>query len=259
MTKVRSITGLLATMLILVCILLPTSVVLAQDSPPPPRTDESWTPPAGGGGSFMKPGAELKFDSSATPSPSYGTQGSASQTELGIQSVSPYYRPPYGTTPSIMSANFIDGTGQIRNQFQKESFYLRIQVNTPGLFYLAEYFPPDSGMSPQWLIYSYQLDRIGTWVLGPFYPETYEPVGEHTWRMWLYYSGLWTQRTASFNFRPYVEPYPYPNTYPIEAQVSVAEPASWGLWQIVIVMVLVGALGITIGMLISTRRSTVAR
>jgi hypothetical protein len=259
MIKVRSISGLAATMMILICILVPASAVLAQDSPPPPRADESWTPPAGESGSFTKPGAELKFDSSAAPS--YGTQGSATQTEPGISSVSPYYRPPYGTAPLIMSANFIDANGQIRNQFQKESFYLRIQVNTPGLFYLAEYFPPDSGLSPQWLIYRYQLDRIGTWVLGPFYPETYEPAGEHTWRMWLYYSGLWTQRSASFIYRPYVEPYPYPNPspYPIEAPVSVAEPGNWSLWQIVIVMVLVGALGITIGMLITARRSTTTR
>ena len=146
-----------------------------------------------------------------------------------------------------MSANFLDETGRVRTQFDKEPFYLSIQINVPGVFYLAEYFPSDSGMPPHWLMYRYKLDRAGVWTLGPFYPDAYEPAGQHTWKMWLWSSGMWAQKLTRFDYRP--APIVFPNP-----SVDPSPTGSWSTLQIMVVMVLVGALGVTVGMLISNKR-----
>lgn len=237
----QAITTCITLFLVLAGLLPSVGIVAAQDIQPPADPRESWTPPESDGGSYMEPGMKANFDaSSALPESSSGST-------VGPNSA--YYpHPPYlPFTPSILSAEFIDDSGAVRSSLRNEPFFLRVRVNTPGAFYLAEYFPSDSGMSPHWLMYRYQLDRAGMWTLGPFYPDDYEPLGRHTWRMWLYSAGMWAQRQAHFDYRPSPAAWTGPSLNP-------AYNSGWSTLQITIVMVLVGALGITIGMLISRGR-----
>lgn len=220
----KAVVGLLVTMLILASLMFSTGPVYAQNPPPPNDPNQSWSPPEESGEPLMPAGVECK---SAT---SY------------------YPPPPPGTSPSIQDAYLIDDAGQVRTQFGDEPFYLVVQVNSPGYFYLAEYYPVESGLPPHWLIYRHHLHHAGSWTFGPFYPESSEPVGQHTWKMWLFASGAWTQKLVDFSYQPY---YPYsPHISPAPTPV----PNSWGSVQVLVVGLLVGALGITVGMLISVRR-----
>jgi hypothetical protein len=209
------LTGLILTMAIL------AAPVYAQNPPPPAEADESWYPPQESGEPLMQPGVESKSS--------------------GI-----YYRPPQpGTPPYLQGAHFIDRAGQSRAQFGDEPFYLVVQTNSAGYFYVAEYYTAESGRLPEWLIYRYYLDYAGSWTLGPFYPEPSEPAGKHLWKLWLYSSGNWARGVASFSYQSY---YPSPLIPP------VPESGGWGSMQVLIIAILTGSLGITVGMLIVGKR-----
>lgn len=196
---------------------LPAVPVNAQNPQPPAEADGSWYPPEESGETLMQPGVESK-------------------------SSSMYYQPPQpGTPPYIQGAYFIDQAGLNRTQFGDEPFYLVAQTNSAGYFYVAEYYPAESGRMPEWLIYRYYLDHAGPWTLGPFYAEPSEPVGKHTWKLWFYSSGKWARGTATFNYQSYYPPAPVP---------PVPESNGWGSIQVLIMMILAGSLGITVGMLI---------
>ena len=242
MMKLQNTFTHVVLILLLAGLILSThGIVYAQDPLPPSDLEQSWTPPVNDGSSYIAPGVNSKFDASSSPvQPSTGYSKS--------QSSSYYPYPPYPPdVPVIMSTAFVDERGRVQTQIENEAFYLSVQINTPGFFYIAEYFPPNSGTPPHWLMYGYNLDRAGTWTLGPFYPDAYEPKGQHTWRMWLYASGSWAQRLARFNYQPSIIPFPSPSIDPIRAD-------SWSTLQIMVVMVLVGGLGVTIGMLISNKK-----
>ena len=152
----KVLTSLVITVLILGSLIFSAMPTYAQNPPPPEDPNQSWNPPEEGGEPFMLPKVESK------PSASY-------------------YPPPHpGILPSIQNAYLVDESGQRQAQFGDEPFYLVVQVNTPGHFYLAEYYPFESGFTPHWLIYRYHLDRAGSWTFGPFYPMSDEPVGRHT-------------------------------------------------------------------------------
>ncbi len=227
-------TGLVMTTLLLVWLILSPLPTYAQNPPPPEDPEQSWNPPEEGGEPFMPPGVESKSVMSFYPTP----------------------RP--GTLPSIKDAYFVDGSGQRQTRFGNEPFYLVVLVNSPGCFYVAEYYPRDSGLLPHWVIYRQYLVRGGLWKFGPFYPESGEPEGQHTWKLWLYASGAWAQRVVHFNYQPYYPypPYPYP---PMPAPVTVQTSGNWGTVQVIVVAVLAGALGITIGVLISNRQRYMAK
>lgn len=216
------------TVLVLVPLIFSAMPAYAQNPPPPEDPNESWNPPEEGEESFLFPGVESR-------------------------SATSYYPPPRpGTLPSVQDAYFVDDTGQRRGEFGDEPFYLVVQVNSPGYFYVAEYYPIESGLLPHWLIYRHYLNHAGSWTFGPFYLLSDEPVGQHTWRMWLYASGAWAQRVTHFSYQPY---YPYPpHPYITPAPISAPSSGGWGSVQVLVVAVLVGALGITVGMLISGRR-----
>lgn len=235
MKKTRSIFVCLAMILVLASPTLSTGTAYAEDPILPSNPEQSWTPPENAGTSFAAPGVKSEFDSSSAPS------------ETGLSSSYYPYQPYRPIVPLIISAKFIDESGRERPQFGNEPFYLRMQINTPGIFYLAEYFPSDSGIPPHWLMYQYDFDRAGTWTLGPFYSDAYEPIGQHTWKMWLWSSGMWAQRLARFDYRPSTITFPDPPFNPVET-------GGWSTLQMMVVAVLVGALGITTGMLISNKR-----
>jgi hypothetical protein len=203
--------------LLVLALASPAVPAYAQNPAPPSEADESWYPPEEGGEPLMQPGAESKSSST-------------------------YYQPPQpGTLPYIQGAYFIDQSGQNRTQFSGEPFYLLVQTNSAGYFYVAEYYTAESGRLPQWLVYRHYLDHAGTWTLGPYYAEPAEPAGKHTWKLWLYSSGQWARGTASFNYLSYYPPAPVP---------PVSGSDGWGPLQVMIVAVLAGALGITVGMLV---------
>lgn len=205
------LTGLVLTLAFL------AAPVYAQNPSPPGEADESWYPPEESGEPLMQPGVESK-------------------------SSSVYYQPVQpGTPPYLQGAYFIDQAGQNRTQFGDEPFYLVVQANSAGYFYVAEYYPAESGRQPEWLIYRHYLDHAGSWTLGPYYAEPSEPAGKHTWKLWLYSSGRWARGTASFNYQSYYPPVPLP---------QAPDSGGWGPMQVLIVAILAGSLGITVGMLI---------
>lgn len=220
MNATKTFCGLMLTGLILTLASL-AAPVYAQNPPPPDEANQSWYPPEEGGEPLMQPGVESKSSST-------------------------YYQPPQpGVPPFINGIQFIDETGQNRTQFGDEPFYLVLQTNSAGLFYVAEYYTAESGRPPEWLIYRYYLDHAGSWTLGPFYAEPSEPVGKHVWKLWLYSSGRWAQATTSFIYQPYYRPASTP---------PIFESGGWGSVQVLIIAVLAGALGITVGMLIANKR-----
>jgi hypothetical protein len=217
--KIKAFSSLVITVLVLTIALL-AAPVYAQNPLPPIEPDQSWNPPEEGGETIMQPGVESK-------------------------SSSMYYQPPQpGIQPLIQSAYFIDESGQSITQLSDEPFYLVVQTNSSGFLYIAEYYTAESGRLPEWLIYRYSLDHAGLWTLGPFSPESSEPIGKHTWRLWLFSSGKWAQATTGF----YYQPYYYPTATPL-----IPESGGWGSLQVLIMAVLMGALGITTGMLIANR------
>ena len=225
----KVIIGLLATILILTSPILSAGPVSAQNPPPPEDPSEPWNPPEEGGEVLMPSGVKSELDASYC-----------------------YPPPPLGTSPSIQSAYFIDDAGRVRTEFGDEPFHLVVQVNSPGYFYLAEYYPRGSGLPPHWLIHRYNLSRAGSWTFGPFHPQPSEPVGRHTWKMWLFASGGWAQRLAHFSYKPYYPQTTYPYLSP--TPIPTPAPSGWGGVQVLVVGILVGALGVSVGMLISGRR-----
>jgi hypothetical protein len=220
MNATKALYSLMVTGLVLTMALL-AAPVYAQNPPPPNGLDESWYPPEEDGVTLMQPGVESK-------------------------SSSMYYQPPQpGTPPYIQGVHYIDEAGQNRTQFGDEPFYLVVQTNSAGLFYVAEYYTAESGRPPEWLMYRYYLSHAGSWTLGPFYPESSEPVGKHTWRLWLYSSGKWAQGITSFSYQPY---------YRSTATPPVSDSGAWGPVQVLIIAILAGSLGITVGMLIANRQ-----
>lgn len=217
--KIKMFCSLIITVLVLTVAFLaaPTS---AQNPSPPGEQDQSWNPPEESGEILTQPGVESR-------------------------SSSMYVQPPQpDMPPGIQSAYFIDRAGQNKAQFRYEPFYLVVQTNSPGFLYIAEYYTAESGRSPEWLMYRYCLDHAGSWTLGPFYPGSSEPVGEHTWRLWLFSSGKWAQGITSFSYQPY---------YRSEATPLVPEPSDWSSMQVLIIVIFAVALGITTGMLIANR------
>jgi hypothetical protein len=221
----------LATILALASITILAGTAFAQNPQPPSDPDQAWNPPEEGGQPMMPAGVKSECSSSYYPSPS---------SSIAL--------------PYIQNAYFTDEDGQVRSQFGDEPFYLKVQVSSPGFFYLAEYYPADSRLPAHWLIYRHHLSRAGSWTFGPFRPESSEPEGQHTWKMWLFSSGAWATKTARFTYQPsYPPPYPYP--YP----TPTPQTGGWSPMQVLIVGALVGALGIAVGMLIASRRGVTAR
>jgi hypothetical protein len=152
--------------------------VWAQPSPP---SDPSapWTPPEEEDGEVTMPaGVDLSLSTSVPP-------------------------PPPGTGAAISTAYLRDNMGQAKNQFVgNEVFFLVMQVNMPGRFYLYEYYPPGNVPQGHWLIYNSRISNGGTWTIGPFYPEPMEPEGQHVWRLWFWGGGggRWAEYLVRWNY-----------------------------------------------------------
>jgi hypothetical protein len=96
------------------------------------------------------------------------------------------------TTPPTYIAGFIAATGEHKSTVTgDESWYLDLDINTPGWIYIYEYFPPHQASQGQWVAYKWQLPESGLWQFGPFTPAVHEAEGEHIYRLWFYSDGQW--------------------------------------------------------------------
>ena len=191
-----------------------TLPLYAQDYPVPPLSPETiWQPPYEVTGSIDPP-AKVE---------QYG------QTWSGLQLPPPSPVAP-GVPSSIIDAYLVNNYGQIlTNLYRNGTCYLVLSVNGPGYFYLWEYYPYGAASYGHWLSYRWYCPHAGIWKIGPFSPESLDPAGQYTWKMW-YLSGInWSTRSLSFNFtRSYYAPdipglIPVPPNPPVINSFSVSK------------------------------------
>jgi hypothetical protein len=198
--------GLLVTIVAFSATITAISPVLADDNPVPPLSpDESWQPPDEAGQSVEPP----------VPAETY------SQNSLNLQMMPLTIEP--GAPGSIVNAYLVNGYGQIvTNLYGNEAIYLVVSFNGPGYFYLWEYYPYGTSPYGHWLCYRWYRPYAGTWRIGPFVAQSFDPAGRYTWKMW-YSSGYsWSTRLLSFN---YLRSY-YPPDIPDLAPAPVYNPPS---------------------------------
>jgi hypothetical protein len=190
---------LLVTVLAFSVTLTATSPVLADDNPAPPISpDESWQPPDEAGQSVE---------------PSVQVETYSSQTSPDLQ-MAPLTLVP-GSAGSIVNAYLVNGYGQVvTTLYGNEALYLVISFNGPGYFYLWEYYPYGASPYGHWLCYKWYRPYAGTWRIGPFVAQSFDPTGQYTWRMW-YLSGYsWSTRLLNFNYVRGYYPPDIPNLTP---------------------------------------------
>jgi hypothetical protein len=113
------------------------------------------------------------------PSVNYVLQGPTSQSKST----------PPNFIPSFIATSEEDKFKVTAN----ETWYLDVDVNTPGWLYIYEYFPVGEDLQGKWIAYKWQLLQSGLWKLGPFTPENNEPEGQHIYRIWFYSDGQWAE------------------------------------------------------------------
>ncbi len=171
--------------------------VQAQSSPPQ-SPDEAWQPPLEGGENIA---------------PSVGVEA-YSQTWPGLQMAPPSPVAP-GLDSSIINAYLVNSRGQILNNlFANDLVYLVISFNGPGYFYLWEYYPSGSSLYGHWLCYRWYRPYAGIWRIGPFAPQSGDPMGRYVWKMWLLSNYSWSTRTLSFDYVRGYYPPDIPRTIP---------------------------------------------
>ena len=98
---------------------------------------------------------------------------------------------PKSTPPNIIPG-FIGASEQDKFKITaNETWYLDLDINTPGWLYIHEYFPSGENFQGKWIAYKWQLLQSGLWRLGPFTPKNNEPEGLHIYRIWFYSDGQW--------------------------------------------------------------------
>ena len=96
------------------------------------------------------------------------------------------------STPPNFVPSFITASEQETYKITtNETWYLDLDINTPGWFFIYEYFPAGEDLQGKWIAYKWQLLQSGIWRLGPFTPGDNEPGGQHIYRIWFYSDGQW--------------------------------------------------------------------
>jgi hypothetical protein len=168
------------------------SPVQAQDYPFPPFSpDESWLPP-NDGGEFIEPPVGVE---------DYG------QTWSNLRITPPSATLP-GTPGSIINVYLIDSYGQnLTDLHRNELCYLVVSFNSPGYFYLWEYYPSGTTPHGHWLCYRWYRPYAGVWRIGPFAAQSSDPAGRYIWKMWFLSGYSWSTRSLSFDYtRGYYPP-----------------------------------------------------
>jgi hypothetical protein len=173
------------------------SPVQAQPSPPV-SPEASWQPPDEG---------------SEALEPSVGVD-TYRQTWPNLQMLAPAPVPP-GVNGSITNAYLVNSYGQLLSTlYGKEACYLVISFNSPGYFYLWEYYPSSADRYGHWLIYRWYRPYAGVWKIGPFTASSFDPDGRYTWKMWFVTGGYWSTRTLSFDYMRGYNSYGIPGPAP---------------------------------------------
>ncbi len=179
-----------------------TSLSPVQAQPSPPASpDAAWQPPDEGGESLA---------------PSVGVE-TYRQTWPNLQMLAPSPVPP-GVSGSITNAYLVNSYGQlVSTLYANEACYLVISFNSPGYFYLWEYYPYGAPSYGHWLCYRWDRPYAGVWRIGPFTASSFDPDGSYTWKMWFITVGNWSTRTLSFNYTRGYNPYglPGPTQQPV--------------------------------------------
>ncbi len=202
----KIITTLIVIVLIFLVALVGISPVLADDNPTPPASpEESWQPPEAG--QAVEPAVPVE-------------QFNDPSSNLQIYPQPPY---PSGYAGSIYNAYLVNSYGQmVTNMYGNQSIYLVVSFTGPGYFYLWEYYPYPASPYGHWLCYRWYRPYGGTWRIGPFVAQSFDPSGRYTWRMWYLSGGSWSTRTLSFN---YIRGY-YPPDIPGYTPTPVYNPAT---------------------------------
>jgi len=173
------------------------SPVQAQPSPPV-NPEASWQPPDEGGEALE---------------PSVGVD-TYRQTWPNLQMLAPSPVPP-GVYGSITNAYLVNSYGQLLSTlYGNEACYLVISFNSPGYFYLWEYYPSSANVYGHWLIYRWYRPYAGVWKIGPFTAGPGDPDGRYIWKMWFVTGGYWSTRTLSFDYMRGYNPYGIPGPAP---------------------------------------------
>ena len=171
--------------------------VEAQPSPPV-SPDADWQPPDGG---------------SEALAPQVGVD-IYRQTWPNLQMLAPSPVPP-GVSGSITNAYLVNSYGQLLSTlYGNEACYLVVSFNSPGYFYLWEYYPSSSNTYGHWLIYRWYRPYAGVWKIGPFAANSGDLDGRYIWKMWFISSGFWSTRTLGFDYLRGYGPYGVPGPLP---------------------------------------------
>jgi hypothetical protein len=93
--------------------------------------------------------------------------------------------------PSV-EAYFASVTARDDNRITSgDTWYLDIDINSPGWLYIYEYYPKGSDPGGKWIAHKWRLKESGVWKLGPFSASAAEPEGQHIYRIWFYSGGQW--------------------------------------------------------------------
>jgi hypothetical protein len=182
---VKKILACLSILIALSTSIAAVNPALAQDMPFPPLSpDALWQPP---------------FDGIVTINPQVGVEMYA-HTWPNLQLSSPVQAAP-GNPGSIHGAFLVNSYGQVlQTLYRNDACYLVVSLDSPGYFYLWEYYPAGNMTYGHWLLYRWHCPGVGIWKIGPFKAEIFDPAGQYTWKVW-FLSGLnWSTHTLSFNF-----------------------------------------------------------
>ena len=176
-----------------------TSLSPVEAQPSPPVSPEaSWQPPDEGGEALE---------------PQVGVD-TYHQTWPNLQMLAPSPVAP-GVSGSITNAYLVNSYGQLLSTlYGNEACYLVVSFNSPGYFYLWEYYPSSANTYGHWLIYRWYRPYASVWKIGPFTASSMDPDGRYIWKMWFVSSGFWSTRTLSFDYARGYNPYGIPGTIP---------------------------------------------
>jgi len=176
-----------------------TSLSPVEAQPSPPVSPESFWQPPDEGGEALEP--QVGVDTYR-------------QTWPNLQMLAPSPVPP-GVSGSITNAYLVNSYGQLLSTlYGNEACYLVVSFNSPGYYYLWEYYPSSADTYGHWLIYRWYRPYAGVWKIGPFTASSGDPDGRYIWKMWFISGGFWSTRTLSFDYTRGYNPYGIPGPAP---------------------------------------------
>jgi hypothetical protein len=124
--------------------------------------------------------------------------------EFGDQ---PLYMVSSGSSVSL-DVWFADRNKNTREEFYGDDLiYLWISTKYTSVHvYIYEWYPHGNAPSGHWLIYARHMNGGGIYRIGPFYSESYEPEGIHTWKVWLYHGGNFDSSISRFDYKQEEKP-----------------------------------------------------